>query len=206
MHRESLVDTLPVTHSHCNESSEAISKGQKNYSKVDCVLRTQSILGESPIWDPHEKVLFWVDIEALDIHRFDPESGVNDTFHLPQIVSSVGLRQQGGLIVTVKDNLSLAHDHCLHGTLLGKYRRSGIEPRWKDSSMAAHRGRGCVGWILAPLGITRKWGSATLWSCPIPPHGADTVDSHPIPVRDVVHRLPMVDIGYLRIFKNYGIL
>ncbi len=27
-----------------------------------------------------------------------------------------------------------------------------------------------------------------------------------IPVRDVVHRLPMVDIGYLRIFKNYGIL
>ena len=108
MHRESLVDTLPVTHSHCNESSEVMSKGQKTYSKVDCVLRTQSILGESPIWDPHEKVLFWVDIEAHDIHRFHPESGVNDTFHLPQIVSSVGLRQQGGLIVTLKDNFAFS--------------------------------------------------------------------------------------------------
>ena len=109
-----------------------MSKGQKTYSKVDCVLRTQSILGESPIWDPHEKVLFWVDIEAHDIHRFHPESGVNDTFHLPQIVSSVALRQQGGLIITVKDNFAFFDPDTGKLDLLGGPNLDMSESRFND--------------------------------------------------------------------------
>ncbi len=73
------------------------------WTKVDCVLRTQVDLGESPLWDPRDKVLYWVDILGQDIHRFHPDSGANETFHLPQFVSSVALRQQGGLIVTLKN-------------------------------------------------------------------------------------------------------
>ncbi len=109
-----------------------MSKGQKTWSKVDCVLRTQAILGESPIWDPHEKVLFWVDIEAHDIHRFHPDSGVNDTFHLPQIVSSVGLCQQGGLIATVKDNFAFFDPDTGQLDLLGGPSLDMSESRFND--------------------------------------------------------------------------
>ena len=109
-----------------------MSKGQNTWSKVDCVLRTQSILGESPIWDPHDKVLFWVDIEAHDIHRFHPDSGVNDTFHLPQIVSSVALRQQGGLIITVKDNFAFFDPDTGKLDLLGGPNLDMSESRFND--------------------------------------------------------------------------
>ncbi len=109
-----------------------MSKGQNTWSKVDCVLRTQSILGESPIWDPHDKVLFWVDIEAHDIHRFHPDSGVNDTFHLPQIVSSVALRQQGGLIITVKDNFAFFDPDTGKLDLLGGPDLDMSESRFND--------------------------------------------------------------------------
>ncbi len=80
-----------------------MSKDGGNWCKVDCVLRTQVVLGESPVWDPRDKVLYWVNILGQDIHRFYPDTGVNETFHLPQFVSSVALRQQGGLIITLKN-------------------------------------------------------------------------------------------------------
>lgn len=73
-----------------------MSKDRVLWRKVDCVLRTQAVLGESPVWEPHDKVLYWVDISGQDIHRFDPDSGVNDTFDLPQLVTSVALRQKMG--------------------------------------------------------------------------------------------------------------
>jgi len=109
-----------------------MSKKQKNGCKVDCVLRSQAILGESPIWDPHDKVLFWVDIEAHDIYRFHPESGLNDTFHLPQIVSSVALRQQGGLLVTLKDSFAFYDPDTGKLDLLGSPQLDMSESRFND--------------------------------------------------------------------------
>ena len=109
-----------------------MSKEQQIRSKVDCVLKRQAILGESPIWDPHDKVLFWVDIEAHDIHRFHPESGVNDTLHLPQIVSSVVLRQQGGLIVIVKVNFAFFESDTRQLDLLGGPQLDMSESRFND--------------------------------------------------------------------------
>jgi len=73
-----------------------------------------------------------VDIEAHDIHRFHPESGVNDTFHLPQIVSSVGLRQQGGLIVTLKDNFAFFDPDTGKLDLLGGPNLDMSESRFND--------------------------------------------------------------------------
>ena len=73
-----------------------------------------------------------MDIEAHNIHRFHPESGVNDTFHLTQIVSSVALRQQGGLIVTLKDRFAVFNPDTATLDLLGGPQLDMSESRFND--------------------------------------------------------------------------
>jgi sugar lactone lactonase YvrE len=57
-------------------------------------------LGESPIWDSQRRLLYWVDILGQKIHSFDPESKQLITVYLQEKVTSIALRQSGGLIAT----------------------------------------------------------------------------------------------------------
>ena len=35
-------------------------------------------LAEGPVWSPQHQRLYWVDILAPSVHRFDPETQVNE--------------------------------------------------------------------------------------------------------------------------------
>jgi len=74
---------------------------------VECVVREKAIVGESPVWCPTEKVLYWVDITGQKIHRFHPSTGVNDTFNLPEPVTALALRAKGGLVLSLKKDFAL---------------------------------------------------------------------------------------------------
>jgi sugar lactone lactonase YvrE len=71
-------------------------------SKVDVVLNRGAELAEGPVWDREERVLYWVNIKAREIHRFDPATG-NDLFwKTPADVGSLALRRGGGMVVALK--------------------------------------------------------------------------------------------------------
>jgi sugar lactone lactonase YvrE len=72
---------------------------------VECVLPWSASLAEGPFWSITEQKLYWVDILAPTVHRFDPASGGNETCPLPRLVSSAIGRQAGGLIVTTSDGV-----------------------------------------------------------------------------------------------------
>jgi sugar lactone lactonase YvrE len=74
---------------------------------VECVLRIEAIVGESPVWSVREQALYWVDILGQKIHRFHPDSGGNETFDLPDQVTCVALRDRGGLVITLRRNFAL---------------------------------------------------------------------------------------------------
>jgi sugar lactone lactonase YvrE len=69
-----------------------------------CVLPWEATVGESPVWSVSEQRLYWIDIQKQCVHRFDPVSGRNRTFALPEIVTSVALRASGGLVLTLEKN------------------------------------------------------------------------------------------------------
>jgi sugar lactone lactonase YvrE len=69
---------------------------------VQCVLKWDAIVGESPLWHPRERRLYWVDIQGKKVHRFDPGSGHNQTFDLPDLVTCLAFRKKGGLILTLR--------------------------------------------------------------------------------------------------------
>lgn len=75
-------------------------------SAVECVLKAEAIVGESPVWSPQEKVLYWVDITGHQIHRFNPRTAINNTFNLSEPVTAVGLRKKGGLVLTLRKNFA----------------------------------------------------------------------------------------------------
>ena len=67
------------------------------------LLETPDLLGEGPIWDPEEGVLWRVDIEAATVHRLDPASGASRAWRTPSNVGCLALRASGGLVVALVD-------------------------------------------------------------------------------------------------------
>lgn len=69
---------------------------------VECVIRAEATVGESPVWSPKERLLYWVDISGKVIYAFNPHTSEMQAHYLPEIVTSLGLRKQGGLILTLR--------------------------------------------------------------------------------------------------------
>ena len=44
-------------------------------SAFECVLDVKASLGECPVWSVSDQALYWVDINAPALNRFDPATG-----------------------------------------------------------------------------------------------------------------------------------
>lgn len=67
----------------------------------EAVLDARAALGEGPVWDDRTGTLLWVDIHRRQVHRFDPETGVDHSIAFDEPVGSVALREDGGLMGAV---------------------------------------------------------------------------------------------------------
>ncbi|MFC6487461.1 SMP-30/gluconolactonase/LRE family protein [Nitratireductor sp. GCM10026969] len=73
----------------------------------ETVLDARAALGECPVWSIREEVLWWVDIEAPSLNRFDPEAGVNTAIPMDENIGCIGLRDGGGFIAGLRSGLWL---------------------------------------------------------------------------------------------------
>lgn len=69
-------------------------------SQTKLLCDTMSTLAESPVWDERRQVLFWCDILGKTVRCAGLEPGVYQEWPFPRTVSSLGLCQNGELIVT----------------------------------------------------------------------------------------------------------
>ena len=76
-------------------------------TEAEVVWKTRSELGEGPIW--WKGSLYWVDIEALRLHVYTPESEERRSFVLSEKTGTVVPRAGGGLILAQESGL-LAFD------------------------------------------------------------------------------------------------
>jgi len=68
---------------------------------IECVVDARAELGEGTVWDPVAQVLWWIDIYGPTIYRFDPASRKNHSWTAPECLGCIGLRQSGGLVLTM---------------------------------------------------------------------------------------------------------
>jgi L-arabinonolactonase len=71
-------------------------------SGIRCVASVRAKVGEGPVWDDRAGVLWWVDVKAPRLFRFDPASGENREWPMPERIGCAIPRQAGGLIGACK--------------------------------------------------------------------------------------------------------
>jgi sugar lactone lactonase YvrE len=76
-------------------------------SAFQCVLDARASLGECPTWSVDEQVLYWVDIKAPSLNRFDPHSGANLAWPMPSSIGSFALCAKGGFVAALRDGIWL---------------------------------------------------------------------------------------------------
>jgi Gluconolactonase len=70
--------------------------------KVEVALKIQANLGECPRWDEQEQCLYWVDINAFQLHKFDPKSGKDEYLQFDEEIGCFSLRQKGGFLLAMR--------------------------------------------------------------------------------------------------------
>jgi sugar lactone lactonase YvrE len=73
--------------------------------QAHCLVNPGCTLGEAPTWDPDSQRLYWVDILANRIYRYDPADRSTSSWATPEHVGFVVVRPDGGLVAGFKSGL-----------------------------------------------------------------------------------------------------
>ncbi|TPM42643.1 SMP-30/gluconolactonase/LRE family protein [Mesorhizobium sp. B2-3-2] len=71
------------------------------------IFDARDVVGESLVWDDRRGRLVWVDIIGRRIHRLDTITGAHESWATPDLVTSIGLRRDGGAIVGLRKEVAL---------------------------------------------------------------------------------------------------
>jgi sugar lactone lactonase YvrE len=71
-------------------------------TSIRCVARPRAEVGEGPVWDHREQVLYWIDIKTPRLVRFDSATGENRATPLAERIGCLAVREQGGLIAALE--------------------------------------------------------------------------------------------------------
>ena len=110
------------------------SRSMTQDSPFTCALDVRASLGECPLWAADERVLYWIDINAPTLNRFDPAMGENRVMPMPASIGSFALRERGGFVVALRNGIWLA-------STKGQLERSVAEPPYETSHHRFNDGR-----------------------------------------------------------------
>jgi sugar lactone lactonase YvrE len=65
----------------------------------------RDLVGESPLWDPARRALYWVDIESRSIRRLTQAGTQLQSWVLPERVAALALHANGGLVAAMETAL-----------------------------------------------------------------------------------------------------
>lgn len=73
---------------------------------AELLLDAHAIVGEGPIWDDEQQLLYWVDIMANTLFTYTPTTGESRAFDVGQHVGTVVPRTSGGVMLAVYDGFA----------------------------------------------------------------------------------------------------
>ncbi|MEO5757714.1 MAG: SMP-30/gluconolactonase/LRE family protein [Mesorhizobium sp.] len=76
-------------------------------TEATLIFDARDVVGESLVWDDRRRRLVWVDIIGRRIHRLDPRTSIHESWVTPDLVTSIGLRADGGAIVGLRKKVAL---------------------------------------------------------------------------------------------------
>ena len=61
-------------------------------AEVELLLDARALTGEGRVWDPLEKILWWIDIMRCELHHFNPATRIDNVHDVGVQVGAVALR------------------------------------------------------------------------------------------------------------------
>jgi D-xylonolactonase len=74
-------------------------------TNVECVCQIGARLGEGPLWSPHERAVWFVDVKGRRIHRYEEQSGRLQSWDAPEEVGFIVPFARGRFICGLKSGL-----------------------------------------------------------------------------------------------------
>lgn len=74
---------------------------------VERILAGGDVVGESAVWSDRDQQLFWVDIVGRGIQALAPDTGEHRIWRTAELVTSIGLRRDGGAVVGFRRHVAL---------------------------------------------------------------------------------------------------
>lgn len=96
------------------------------------VLNARAELAEGPLWDEVRHVLWWVDINAGRVHRFDPATGSDSVIEIGRPVGCVALREDGALVVAAAEALLTLNPETGGTEILARFNPEPVALRCND--------------------------------------------------------------------------
>jgi len=107
-------------------------------SEIECVWPVGAVLGEGPVWSAVDQTVWFVDIKAPAIHRFDPATGDQRTWPAPAPVGFVFPTSAGWLIAGLKTGLHRFNPETGNFTLLHVVEPHAPNNRLNDGFVDSH--------------------------------------------------------------------
>lgn len=63
------------------------------------VVENKDVIGENPLWNPVEKMLYWADIIKGSIYRYDPKSGRHEEYYKGETFGGFCFQKDGSLLL-----------------------------------------------------------------------------------------------------------
>ena len=117
-------------------------------------------VGESPLWDPAQRALWWVDIEACAIRRLGLGDSALQSWTLPERVACVALHAEGGLVAALETRIVHAALNADGGAVLATLapaRHERADMRFNDGR-CDRAGRFWVGSMVRDMGANAAAG------------------------------------------------
>ncbi|HUT01034.1 MAG TPA: SMP-30/gluconolactonase/LRE family protein [Phycisphaerae bacterium] len=76
-------------------------------SQIEHLLGVQDEVGETPLWIPEERALYWIDMEGLRVHRLEPATGEHEVYEVDFPITALARRASGGWIAAAKTGVFL---------------------------------------------------------------------------------------------------
>lgn len=126
-------------------------------------------LGEGPVWDPSQAVLYFVDITGGRVWRCDPAREAFEQRDFGTTVSAVGLREAGGLVVACGAGIELLDFASGRRTALADPNAGAARTRFNDAKVD-RQGR----FLVATMDREQREPLGTLYAL-APDHSVRTV-------------------------------
>lgn len=72
---------------------------------IETVLESHAQIGESPTWVPQQNALYWIDVKARALHRYEPASGATRCWKVISDIGGFAFFEDGAALVALRHGL-----------------------------------------------------------------------------------------------------